>query len=285
MAAFGAPTSAQHVAAVHLRVDNDFFAMRLGRPPMDFDYTSGLEIGIELDGAPAWASRLVAEEQKASTLHLSLGQRIYTPRSRGERDIPGRRPYAGWLFGAAEVRSESDKTVRVLRIEVGVTGPPALAEETQNSLHILLGSERLPGWENQLPTEPGFAAQYDVARRFHLVEGDDAGIEIRPGVGLGLGTIWSGTRAGAGVVAGRGAFTLFMGFQGEWVWRNEFLDGTAFRSSESTPKIPIVGQFDYGVRLRLGQFGATARFVTRSREYDGQPSSHLYGSLTASLYF
>ncbi len=284
MAVFGAPTSAQHVSGIHLRVDNDFFAMRLGRASMDFDYTSGLELGVEIDGAPGWASRLVAKAWEAPTLHLSLGQRIYTPRSRGVRDIPGRRPYAGWLFGAAEVRSESDKTVRVLRIEVGVTGPPALAEETQNSLHILLGSERLPGWENQLPTEPGFAARYDVARRIHLVDGEGFAIEVRPGVALGLGTIWSGAQAGADVIAKRGSFTLFAGIQGEWVWRNEFLDGAVFRSSESTPKIPIVGQFDYGVGLRLGRLGATARFIARSREYHGQPNSHLYGSLTASLY-
>ena len=285
MATYGAPASAQHVSAVHLHVDNDFFAMQLGRAPMDFDYTSGLELGVEIDGAPGWASRLVAKAREGSTLHLSVGQHIYTPRSRGVRDIPGRRPFAGWLYGAAEARSESDTIVRALRVEIGVIGPLTLAEGTQNSLHILLGSEQLPGWENQLPAEPGFAARYDVARRIHLVKGDESGFEARPGVALGLGTIWSGAQAGVDVIAKRGSFTLLAGFQGEWVWRNEFLDGAAFRSSESTPKIPIVGQFDYGVGLRLGRLGATARFIARSREYHGQPSSHLYGSLTASFYF
>ncbi|MCH7639956.1 MAG: hypothetical protein IH855_10930, partial [Bacteroidetes bacterium] len=74
MATYGAPASAQHVSAVHLHVDNDFFAMQLGRAPMDFDYTSGLELGVEIDGAPGWASRLVAKAREGSTLHLSVGQ-------------------------------------------------------------------------------------------------------------------------------------------------------------------------------------------------------------------
>ena len=280
-----APASAQRVSGIHLHVDNDFFAMRLGRAPMDFDYTSGLELGIEFDGASGWASRLVGKRQEESTIQLSVGQRIYTPRSRGQRDIPGQRPFAGWLYGAAEVRSESAATIRELRVEIGVTGPASLAEVTQTGLHDVFGSRPVTGWENQLPTEPGFFAQYDLARRIHLVNCPGFRIEARPSVALGLGTIWSGAQAGAKLTATRGALSLFAGFQGEWVWRDEFLDGTAFRSSQSTPKIDFIGQFDYGVVLRLDPFGAKARFVTRSREYDGQPSLHLYGSLTASLYF
>lgn len=285
LAGLAAPAHAQRIVAAHLAVDNDFFALRLGRAPMDFDYTSGLELSAEVDGAPSWAAKLVAARDETTTLRFAIGQQIYTPRSPGMRAITSQRPFAGWLYGAASVRSESTRTIRTLRVEIGVTGPPSLAEPTQMGLHDLFGSTPVTGWDDQLPFEPGVVARYSLERRIHLPAGDDYGIELRPGVALGLGTIWSGASTGAGLIARKGLLTVFGGVRGEWVWRNEFLDGAAFRSSESTPNLPLVGQFDYGASLRLGQFGATARFVTRSREYDGQPNSHLYGSLTASFYF
>ena len=280
-----APGQAQRVEALQLRVDNDFFAMRFGRMPMDFDYTSGLELGLRFERAPDWVSGVVARASDESKLLVSFGQRIYTPRSRGVRDVPGQLPFAGWLYVAAAAQSETHRSIRALRVEVGVTGPPSLAQETQSSLHTLTGSERLSGWENQLSTEPGISVRYDLARRIYLIRQTDFGIEIQSGSAVGLGTIWSGAQIGVKLFTHRRAFSLFAGIQGEWVLRNEFLDGTVFRSSESTTKIPFIGQIDYGASLRFGQLGATVRFVMRSREYDGQPLSHLYGSLTASLYF
>ncbi len=276
---------AQSVSGLHMRVDNDFFAFRVGRRALDFDYTSGLEFEVEFDGAPSWMSWPVAPNRDDVTLGLSLGQQIYTPRSRGQRESPGERPFAGWLYVAASVESETASTTRAASISVGVTGPPALAEQTQSSLHNLLGSYEVTGWENQLPFEPGFALRYEIARRFHLTQNDNFDVEVRSGVGIGLGTIWSGTSSEADLVVRSGKFAVFGGVRGEWIWRNEFLDGTAFRESDSAEKIPIVGQLEFGAHLRIGRFGVAARFITRSREYDGQPNSHQYGSLTTSLYF
>ncbi len=283
--AFVAPVAAQGIAAVHVRIDNDFFALRIGQPLMDFDYTSGLEVGVEIDRTPPWAVRILPYEAEQVTTRFHIGQEIYTPRSRGGRIIPGERPFAGWLYGAASLHAESATTFQDLRLEVGVVGPPALAEETQNGLHELFGFEELVGWENQLPTEPGIVATYDVGRRIRLSREGNSRVEFRPAVGIGLGTKWSGMTGRVQLIADHRALSLFAGFQGEWVWRNEILDGTAFRESLSTPKIPVVAQIDYGASLRLGQFEVTARFVARSREYDGQPNSHQYGSLAASYYF
>lgn len=252
---------------------------------MDFDYTSGLELGVELDPAPNWVAGLLPFGSDQTTMRFDIGQEIYTPRSRGEREIPGERPFAGWLYGAASVHSESKTTIQILRVELGVVGPPALAEETQNGLHNLYGSINISGWENQLPTEPGIEARYDISKRVPLSQEERLSLEVRPNLGIGVGTIWSGTRSGVQLIAASGGFSAFVGTQGEWVWRNEFLDGTAFRESESTPKIPLVGQFAFGAHLRVGQFGANARFVFRSREYDGQPADHAYGSFTTSLHF
>ena len=122
---------------MRLSIENDLIAVRgVGAPP-DYDYTHGTRVAAAWAGAPAWVRRATgrrpacrdaaARQLGCVATALEVGQEIYTPRRDAPRPVPGERPYAGWLYASAAVRTVSPGRVRAAGIEVGVTGAPSLA--------------------------------------------------------------------------------------------------------------------------------------------------------------
>ena len=50
------------------------------------------------------------------------------------------------------VRRQREETE--LELQVGVIGPPSLAEQTQKAIHEVFGMRDPKGWAEQLPTQP-----------------------------------------------------------------------------------------------------------------------------------
>ena len=142
----------------------------------------------------------------------SLAQNMYTPSrivpNEGEEPWPdpNDRPYGGWLHGgivfqhlyAAEKPSASSRLT--LQATVGVTGPAALAGETQRAWHSALNNlfgrivARLPvGWDKQLPTEPAFHLSALRERTFLWSPYADA----TGSAGAMLGTVFVNANLGA----------------------------------------------------------------------------------------
>src|SRR5207245_9795218 len=94
---------------------------------------------------------------------LFLGQSIFTPKNLQLRPPdPRDRPYAGWLYVGASLLQETNKRMlENLELQLGVVGPMALGEETQNGFHDLIGQNRASGWSTQLQNEPGIALSYE----------------------------------------------------------------------------------------------------------------------------
>ena len=84
---------------------------------------------------------------------ISLTQNIYTPEKHTQHAVPYQHPYCGYLAlgGAYLLRGESFGCAT--EFQLGVTGPPSLAEYTQNGLHKVCGMDTWDGWGDQIPSE------------------------------------------------------------------------------------------------------------------------------------
>lgn len=137
---------------------------------------------------------------------VRFGQSMFTPQDPARTDlILDDRPYAGLLYVGMswnrrkhEPQSNSE-ILDTREITLGVIGPLALAEPTQNLVHDVIGVDRFLGWKNQLKNEP--ALQLAMDRKFKDYRGAGA---IQPGfsadsirsLGLRLGNIETSATVG-----------------------------------------------------------------------------------------
>lgn len=214
---------------------------------------------------------------------IAMGQITQTPDDLSRRDlIKDDVPYAGALTIQTTWYAYSDKTFRGFEIIAGVVGPPALAEQTQKTVHKLIGSGDPNGWDNQLSTEPVINFNYMRKRKIWCI-GHPTGMAIDTTINanFGLGNLF--TQASASVEA-RFGYNMPGGFvfvpdpigysmhykaalnppnprswslYGSVVLRETgilhtiFLDGNTFTDSHSVDKQPFVAQAIAGLHFEL----------------------------------
>lgn len=295
----------------------------------DRHYSNGIRLGWvsdRTDGSNMTEVRDLLQflyplaDVRAGRLGLEFGHNIFTPEDTQARQlVPGDRPYAGWLYGAASLYAETGKglgdvyseTLDRVALEIGIVGPAALGEQVQNEFHNLIDVNESNGWDNQLENEPGInliaerkwrAAPF----RFWGVEADAI-----PHVGASLGNVYTHVNAGAIARIGQQlsidygpplirpnlsgysaiepvdtlAWYAFAGVDGRWSLRNIFLDGNTFHDSHSVDKNPLVGDFVAGVALVYGRARLSFTHVMRTKEFKGQSSADRFGSVSLSLSF
>ncbi|MFA4261132.1 DUF2219 family protein, partial [Xanthomonas perforans] len=67
-----------------------------------------------------------------------------------------------------------------------------------------------------------------------------------------------------------------------WVIRDITLDGNTFRNSHSVDKRPFVGDVGYGLAVMYGRWKFALARYHRTREFDTQRETPVYGSFTIS---
>ncbi|NVK40036.1 MAG: lipid A deacylase LpxR family protein [Oceanospirillaceae bacterium] len=245
---------------------------------------------------------------------LTAGQLIFTPEDIDRTTLdPDDRPYAAWLYGGVGYHAKTREKLNSVELNFGVVGPAALGQEAQDFIHELRGFDKFQGWDHQLKNEPGLQLVYEHKRRIR---------ELPPGTGWGADLIWHdggslgnvatylnagaelragwrlpddfGTSAlrpgGDNSAPGRGDPRMhgglgihgFLSLDGRWVLRNIFLDGNTWRDSHSVDKEPLVGEAAYGISAVYKRWKVSFAQVHRSREFEGQPKSNSYGSLSVS---
>lgn len=206
-------------------------------------------------------------------------------------------------------------------IQVGFTGDWSLAEQAQDLVHSIRGIKKANGWDNQIDTELGVALIYDRKYRvvpdlgFHGQWGADAivnagvavgnvfshfnaGIEVRFGwnlpadFGTSLIRPAGDTEAPADTddprydKSGHGfSFHIFGASSGRIVLHDIFLDGNTFSDSHSIDKETFVGDFVLGASVIYNRFKLSYSQVLRTKEFEGQPSGHNFGSVSLSFTY
>ena len=266
-----------------LFIENDVLA------GTDRYYTNGFKLGF---GVPFEALRdffktptkytldIFSEPQDSHNFGLFAGQNIYTPRDISvDAPQPRDRPWASWLYlGGAAQRLKGNR-LDTAEIDIGVVGPPALGEQVQSNWHRLIGAPQPRGWDNQLPSEPGFSVSYLQKRKY-----GNAHFEVVPHAGLTLGTVMTLARAGGTMrlghnMTGFGPDTIepggamlqntrrehdgagrpryewygFIGADVRYVAHNIFLDGTLFHESFSVDRRNVVRDLTLGAQRVLLQ--------------------------------
>jgi lipid A 3-O-deacylase len=285
---------AQELArTVRITLDNDF--LNLWQPPReraDDNYTHGMRLTVDVARAPEFARRLVCRSGSCGTT-LEVGQEIYTSTYDWFWHIDGERPYAGWLYGRADVRGGDRAALRRLGLTVGITGPPSLGEKAHTAVHETLADFKpRVGWVDQLPTEVAFTALASHSWRVAPQGAAARFVDVVPTVSGTLGTLRTSAEAGVRVRLGAPlahpwladvrhgvAPYMFAGLRAEAVVRDMFLGGTLFSDSPRTDHRPVFGEVDAGLGVRLGRATLEFRIVRRSRQYAASPSAVTYSSL------
>ena len=242
-----------------------------------------------------------------------LGQTMFTPDNiSAARLVEDDRPYAGWLYGGLRLTSEQPGARQRLEINVGVVGPPSLADQTQTLVHRLIDVQVPNGWEHQLDTEPGLVAIYERGWR-RIEQTGIRGLEVAatPHVGAALGNVFTLAAVGGRLAIGRNLDatwgpprifpgsrgsgyhdtrdtwhgSLFVGLEGRAVGRNIFLDGNTFSNSHSVSRNNVVGDIRAGLEIAHGPVRAAFTWVGRSREFEGQSENDQFASMTVSVRF
>ncbi len=306
---------AQSTWSPRLQLDNDFYnywKYYSKRP--DEQYTNGVLATLESPEAPWWGKRfasktpncraLLTREGACRATSLTLGHDMYTPNKDrppyANADWERERPYFAWLFVGGAARLLSPTRLRVFRVALGVTGPPAGGRLAQKLAHTIGQRDVVSGWETQIGFEPGVQLEF---RQSHLLfqRGGDRrfGINVQPALGLIAGNVRTAAELGGITRIGWNLshpwdprlmrnrapveWWLAAGGRGNLVGRDMSLDGTLFQRTRHVERVSTVAQYEFGGGLRINQLVLEYRAVTRSREYRTGPTNHSHSSMIAGV--
>jgi hypothetical protein len=294
--------------------ENDTFA------DTDRYYTSGQRVAWQSRGgapdplatAGGWLAPWLLPAEAPVEWGVSLSQAMYTSRKRLTREPPrDDRPYAGHLGAAFSLQAADETSLGVAELSLGVVGPAALAEQTQDLVHDSLGVEKLGGWDRQIENRP--VAMLSVERRWRIEPVPSEGLEfdVVPALGANLGNLQTSAAAGfllrvghglamdfgpprlRPALSGAGVFRppenlagyLFVGVEGRAIAYDATLDGNR-NGYWRVDRDPLVGELPFGVALAWGPLRFTAAGVVQTDTFEEQSRDpHVFGSTNLSLAF
>lgn len=309
-------------AGPEILVENDSIGFGRGS---DQNYTSGLRavLAMPRDEAPEWARRVANgaffwRDEPSEALALSIGQNIYTPEdTQAEELIEDDRPYAGWLYGGIAaydaIWGEDPIAARdrqtTLELVIGLIGPHSYAEEVQNFVHDVIGSDEAQGWDNQLEDELTAMLSVEWQNRVWRRTGDHFGADAITHLGGSAGTPFTMAATGCDLRFGYGlprdfgvsvneprlvttaavgneqhqpSLYIFTGIRGQAVAWNSFIQGNLFHDSHSVDLEPWVADFKAGLAWQHGRWRINYAWVYRTDEFQENPDD---GSVFGSLGF
>ncbi len=308
--------------------ENDFFNLT------DRQYTSGTLVSAAYNkyghqgGEPClgdhrdWAWRAIdAWIDKDLLEHafvFALGQQLFTPSFRQGTEIQSDdRPFAGWLFGRWALHGFGAGRSQTITLDLGMVGPAAGGEATQNYFHAVDGYERFRGWRNQLRNE--FGVQLSSEWREVAWRGQGNALVGHYGGALGnvetylnAGLRWQfgarglndfrmppsmraaspiappKTRTSAQQVPAHDggsahALQAFAGFDLRAVAHNIFLDGNTSKPGHHVRRRPLVADLSAGFSWRWAGFDFAYTHGLRTREFFGQGDYHVFGGISIGM--
>lgn len=205
--------------------DNDLFSPR----GTDAYYTNGVVFHAVRDPAPATEGRewracpglaplvrvlapaLVPAGAGATYQHsLELGHIIQTPLDKTSRiPDPADQPYAGLLYAGCRYHLRTGLRTESLGLQAGLLGPWALAEESQDLAHRVVGAREARGWQGQLRNELLLNLRYDRQEVVGELAGGAAGLTLFDNMDFALGPLLTSASAGLNLLYARHPDTVF----------------------------------------------------------------------------
>jgi hypothetical protein len=320
---FGGTVSAQEQQIrqfISVQLENDSF-----NNDSDAYYTHGIEVSqLLMAPPPTWLETMAgwmpfdSGHGKPYMVNYSLGQKIFTPRDKEATTLQvDDRPYASYLYVSAAVPSltthtESYDYGNLFELTLGIVGPSAMGEQTQNTVHDLLGNGgHAQGWDHQLHDELALGISY--SHLWRMVRPALGGLEygLNPHITLALGNVQT---YGAGGIMFRLGDDLrrdlnppnirpgfpgvpyfasepgmdwygFAGYEVRWVARDIFLDGNSTGESHSVNKELVVGDLQYGVVFLHRDLRLSISNTRRTREFTTQQGGSGYMAINVSLRY
>ena len=193
---------------------------------------------------------------------------------------------------------------------MGVVGPDALGQETQDFIHDLINTYRSRGWRHQIPHELGANLVYERRLRWSSARGESGwGVDVIPHFGLSLGNIDTYLNAGGEIRAGwnlpddfgtkliraggtsnrlelpRWSLFVFCAVDGRAVERDISLDGEPAGLNSTIQKEPFVADLHAGLAIGGRHAQITYAQALRTKAFKGQPESFVFGSVSLSLFY
>lgn len=305
--------------AIGFWIDNDLFGGGTDRY-----YSNGFQFYYFSGARPTygnidWLANLVPwiEPGGVRRYGFAFGQNIYTPSNLKARNPdPTDRPYAGWLYGRFSVLNEAPTAVDRIDLDLGMVGPSSLAEQTQKTVHKIVGGATYPeGWNYQLRDEPGVVLSYE-----HVWRGERPNTlgplewDFSPHVAGSLGNVLTFAAVGSTVRLGgnmpppvgalvtrptssipyqdtpyserpgRFSWYVYASAEGRAVARNIFLDGNTWEDSRHVDKYVFVGDLSGGVAMTINNVRIAYTQVLRSPEFEGDGATS-FGAISLSWRF
>lgn len=115
------------------------------------DYTQGLFLGYSRDITDS------------SQLSFHIAQDIYSPSASNKRNhtaVTGDRAFSAYLHTGIEWNSLANEWIRYrLGTDIGVVGPDAGGQKTQNKAHSIIGAEKYHSWDDQIENRYGYTVK------------------------------------------------------------------------------------------------------------------------------
>ncbi|HEX4259781.1 MAG TPA: lipid A deacylase LpxR family protein [Acetobacteraceae bacterium] len=299
------------------QVENDAVSTLSGTS--DQYYTSGLRLGFTSTPAQtphglAGLANAISGGPGIDRVAFDIQQSLFTPRNTQiTPPDPHDRPYAAYLVGNFSLLHDTDTARTVLTLTLGVLGPAAQGEETQNGFHSLIGDKSNKGWGFQLRNEP--AMGLTAGRIWRVPTGGFGGVEtdVLPSLQGQAGSIRTDAQAGAILRIGQGldsdfgapriqpgisgadAYTatqplvwyVFGGGDGQAVAHDATLDGGTFNTDQPhVHKKWYVGELEAGIGIIWHGVRITYTQTWQTQEFQGQKGGLFnFGSLAVSAKF
>lgn len=279
----------------------------------DQDYTHGTRLDYAQTLSPEHSASL------SDAWGVSLTQNIYTPATHTNGAVWNEHPYGGYLAVGGAYMQRWHSFGHAVEVQVGTTGKPSFAENSQWFIHAVGNMDSWDGWGDQIDSEVTlqFSARQDVRlpwlempsrngwqtdATFYLQEQvgtvsihGGAGLVFRYGKNLPPSMQVMGNQPanfGVGLLLKEGykpdapSYFVLAGVYGGYVARDLFIDGGAFHPFEQTcSRKPwqVEGQLGVGVSYRGIDYYAGG--VLHSRTYRSEGLNHAYGSFSITLHW
>lgn len=253
-----------------------------------------------------------------SYFSISLTNQIFTPTDTTSTFLQvDDRPYAGWTYIDVGIHKSSKKILRSLSLKVGIIGPDSGAEEIQNGIHKLVGSDEVEGWNHQLNNELGVNLKYIqkciLASNFektldwsiipffsaelgNVAINASAGLNTRFGYNIpqdfGVSSIDIGGEPGIPIYEQyrnaklqNWSFSFNLMASTSVVGHDIFLDGNTFTSSHSVEKEQYIYYGGFGFTIRYKSFVFDFLEVHNSKKFKKETKGHGVGTMVFSWLY